>query len=311
MIKNKLIGSTSKKGKDMRKTKLIAGALILGVAFMSAPAFADYNETSTFLSQADNTANAPDFGAIGALADENATFGAGTIQIPAHVYDVPWDTPGCNPNVTMTGGGAIPGEYNCTPGSSGNAFEPTVNIQDVFQAVLEGNVDKVAGAQGIHQYLDSLFSMPGENGSDGLGTNANLLYIDQTLDQDLADLTSGPGLDKGIWQRLHSTVDILGSGNDTSTTGLYPGQTQAIGMDQTVEAFVSDFTPAGTYSAHTLLTSEHDANVVVYLGQWFQGGENLKCGDGVPTALCTHNEFGGHGTITANKFTPNVTQHDP
>ena len=306
MRKNKLIGSTLKKGNDMRKTKLIAGALILGVAFMAAPAFADYNETSTFLSQADNLANAPDFSAIAAAADENPTFGAGTIEIPAHVYDVPWDTPGCNPTVVMSGGAQIPTEYNCTQGDAGQAFEPTVNIQDVFQAVLEGNVDKVAGAQGIHQYLDSLFTMPGENGSDGLGTNANLLYIDQTLDQDLADITSGVAGDKGIWQRLHSTVDILGTGN-----GAGSGDTEAKGMDQTVEAFVSDFTPAGTYSAHTGLTSEHDATVVVYLGQWFQGGQNLKCGLGVPAEICNHTEFGGHGTITTSKFTPNVAQHDP
>lgn len=288
----------------MRKTKLIAAASILGVAFMALPAFADYNHTSTFLSQADNTANAPDFGAIGALADENATFGSGTIVIPFDYSTLSWTTPGCNPQVVDNQSVAISSEYNCLPNDGNQAFEPTVNIQDVFQAVLEGSVDKVGGAQGIAQYLDSLFTMPGENGSDGLGANANLLYIDQTLDQDLADLTTN----QGQWQRLHSTVDILGIGNGAS--GGAP--TQAIGMDQTVEAFVSDFTPAGTYSEHTGKTSEHDATVVVYLGQWFQGGENLKCGEGpVPAAICNHTEFGGHGTITTSKFTPNVAQHDP
>lgn len=284
----------------MRKTKLIAAVSVLGVIFMALPAFADYNQTSTWSNQLDNTANAPDFTAIGNLKDENPTFGAGTIDLPGYLYAVPWDTPGCNPNVTA-GGAAIETTYNCAVNDANQAFEPTVNIQDVFQAVIEGDVDKVAGAQGIHQYLDSLFTMPGENGSDGLGTNANLLYIDQTLDQDLADLTGGPVGGQGIWQRLHSTVDILGTGN-----GAGSGDTMAKGMDQTVEAFLSDTHPAGFSGPNDLGNT-----VVVYLGQWFQGGENLKCGVGVPAEICNHTEFGGHGTITTSKFTPNVAQHDP
>lgn len=277
----------------MRKNTLIAVVLILGVIFMALPAFAGYEETTTFNDQLDHTKFAPDFANIGSLADDNGKpYGPGTIYIPYTGSETtPWDSPGCNPNVEKVGGGAIGTDYNCAVNDAGQALEFNI-IQDLFGAVVEGDASKGAGNQGIAQYLDSLFI-----------ANVDDLYIDQTLDQDLADLTGGATSlgTAGIWQRLHSAVDIIGM---TEEGG---GPRSTMGIDQTVEAYMAD--------KEAYPTSGDSGVVVSYMAQWFQGGVNLKCNPSdtataVTNVVCFHTEFGGHGTVNSTPLSA-PKNHDP
>lgn len=303
----------------MRKNTLIAVVLILGVIFMALPAFADYIETTNWTNQWPAARNAN-----GSMPSTFTTFGyevaygPGTIRVP--YIEPTYDSLGCNNTVTDLNGNPIGTGYNCAPDdlTEENA-EPTLMIQDMFSAVVEGNTDKGAGNKGISQYLDSLFAF----------NEGDKLYIDQTLDQDLADLTGGSSTlgTLGIWQRLHSAVDLTGftDGNGPATLCSDPlatanecvdanyGTTMHLrSIDQTVEAYVADRHPAGTSGSGDL------GNIVLsYMGQWFQAGTNVTCngvgGTDEWNGNCIHNEFGGHGTssLTGTVYTPNVAQHDP
>lgn len=271
----------------MRKIQSLVGGLMLGaVALVATPVYAGYEATDTMLDQADHSTFAGfNWIATGLLADENLGYGVATIAIP---YVGTYGFGGCDPIVSATTGLPIGTAYSCEADTLLSDQNATLILQDVFGQVTEGTVNKADNAQGIAQYLDSLFSFLGDGGA------LTELFIDQTLDQDLADLTMGTSTDPkalGIWQRLHSAFDRA-----FVATPLF----DADSMDQTVEAFMQEEaggTAPGGY-------------VVSYMGQWFQKGANQKCGD-IGATSCTHNEFGGHGTVTATTYTPNVTAHDP
>jgi hypothetical protein len=133
--------------------------------------------------------------------------------------------------------------------------------------------------------LDSLF-LDVNSGSPNV-------WIDQTLDQDLADLTAGGGY-FGIWQRLHQAFDRSGGEGAGSFTGI----------DQTVEAVLQEESGASSFG----VTSSGVAPgiVVSYMGQWFQTGQDMQFGG-------NHTEWGGHGPVTSTPFdgSAGVAIHDP
>jgi hypothetical protein len=284
----------------MRKANALVFVLMLGVvAFLAAPAFAGYTETDNMGDQANHsTYKQTDEGGIGFAADSNRQYGVGTILIP--YTHVTYDFPGCSP-VTDNNGNPIPGTYQCNSAEGADTVDAALILQDVFGMLTEGNVGKAWGNFGIAQYLDSLFDWTGDGqgltyGSLGQGTGMLTQYIDQTLDQDLADLTAGPSGQYGIWQRLHTTFDRVANASGLDEDG----------MDQTVEAYLAE--EGGASWGGGPLTGE----VISYMGQWFQKGSDHRCDGTYATGTsCNHDEFGGHGTITHTEYVPNTTQHDP
>jgi hypothetical protein len=306
----------------MRKSSLFIIMLLVGaVAFTVTPAFADYNQSDVMLDQADNTT----FGmgimtdegdgpgnAVGLLADENPSYGPGTIYIPYHSS---YGFPGCGTvnNGVISEDTGLPQStlYGCDEDEFG--IDAGLILQDLFTEVSEGTTDKLAGQQGIAQYLDSLFAYRGDVGSvlPDLGGNEDQgnVYINQTLDQDLADMTAGSPDEFGIWQRLHvafthtENASILGS----------PGAIHYDhdGVDQTMVAFLSEESSAST--------AVSVGAVVSYLAQWFQLNENQTCAEAETNmglaagSMCTHTEFGGHGPAFAGTTGTQIDtdSHDP
>jgi len=316
----------------MRKNTFFIIMLLVGVAaFAAAPAFADYNQSDVMLDQADNTTfgmgDMTDQGdgpgnSVGLLADENPQYGPGTFRVP---YEGKYGFPGCNatgtyagPNSIALGPDGLPigDAYNCV--GSGD-LDANLIIQDLFSAVTEGVITYVdgkptPGSQGIAQYLDSVFAF---NGVDGLVDPAggdNLaapqvgnVYINQTLDQDLADITAA-GSQYGIWSRFHQAFTHTENADLPDSNGV--SHYDHDGIDQTLIAFLSEESGPGV--------SAEPGIVVSYMAQWFQMGSNESCIDAeanLGVNLCDHTEFGGHGTINGggSSFDPSaaVAAHDP
>ncbi|MBI5756479.1 MAG: hypothetical protein HZA12_06090 [Nitrospirae bacterium] len=304
----------------MRKNKFFFLALGMGMlALTAAPAFAGYDKSDVMIDQADHSA----FGATmfittahgdpmpankwGLAADENPNYGPGTIYVP--YANEPYGIVTCPPIMDEATGSPLAASYSHCPTSSTAAQleeqEATLIISDLFQKVTEGTVAKAANEQGIAQYLDSLFVL-----NKGVTGNQDFSYVDQTLDQDLADMTAGGG-SFGIWQRLHQAVDVAWSGADVVGTPLgAAGDPWIRAIDQTMEAFLSE--ESGSSSLGLTASGVAPGEVVVYLGTWMQVGElNQTCGSlGI---VCNHNEFGGHGTVSASTYNGNSVTgaHDP
>jgi hypothetical protein len=300
----------------MRKNSLLVIMLLVGaVAFTVAPAFADYNQSDIMLDQADNTvfgmgtmsstADGPG-NAVGLLADENPSYGPGTIYIPYHSS---YGFPGCstvNAGVLDDNGDPMSADYGCAEDPGG--ISAGLILQDLFAQVSEGTTAKAADNQGIAQYLDSLFAYRGDIGNVTQSTDQGNVYVNQTLDQDLADITAGPSNQYGIWQRLHQA--FVHAENGTATNATFP-HFDFDGIDQTVVAFLSEEGGPGTISSTGVVMS--------YMAQWFQMGSTLSCADAETGfslsagELCTHTEFGGHGTsfsgTTGTQI--NTVSHDP
>jgi hypothetical protein len=312
----------------MRKSTLFIIMLLMGaVALTVAPAFAEYNQSDNMLDQADNTVfgmgdmslNNPagPANSVGILADENPIYGPGTIYIPYYSH---YGFPGCgtvNNGVIGQYDGVDVGPqsplYGCDEDELG--IDAGLILQDLFTQVNEGTTDKEKGAQGIAQYLDSLFAYNG----GGLSTpdlagnlDQGTVYINQTLDQDLADITAAtnstfPTGQFGVWQRLHVAFVHAENGTPSNSTFTHFDHD---GIDQTMVAFLSEESGPGTEVAA--------GEVISYLGQWFQMGGEMSCADaeaadGVGIQLCSHDEFGGHGAAfvgsTGTKI--DTTSHDP
>lgn len=276
----------------MRKTNALMFVLMLGVmAFMAVPAFAEYTQSHSQAGGWDlvdtivGPVNHPTFGNTVLDGFNAPEYGPASIRIP--YSPAVYDFAGCDAVLDINGN-SLPTTYSCTEEEGTTGDSATLILQDVFGMMLEGTVEKAAGSMGIAQFLDSLFDWTG----DGEGTITSQ-YIDQTLDQDLADLSlSTPTI--GIWQRLHTSFDRV-----ANSSGL-----DEDGMDQTVESFMSDEAVGGTASTYA------GGQVISYMAQWFQKGSNHECGD--PGTNCVHNEFGGHGSLdTGTTFVPNQAQHDP
>lgn len=288
----------------MRKNNSLVVALALGaMTFVVSPVFAGYDASDVMLDQADHTAfsglqltlglDGFTANSIGHLADENGrAYGPGTILIPYVGGDGVggYGFPGCPTNVTDKSGNPISSAYNCV---DDGATDADLIIQDVFGMVTEGDVTKAKGSQGIAQYLDSLFA-----GNTPSTTGFTKTFVDQTLDQDLADMSAGPSNQYGIWQRLHTSFNR----NYDSAAGI-----DSDGLDQTIEAFMAEESGAANGTTGLTASGVIPGEVISYMAQWFQKGANLDC----PTALCTHTEFGGHNTVASTLFVPNTTQHDP
>jgi hypothetical protein len=304
---------------NMRKSSFFIIMLLVGVvAFTVTPAFAEYNQSDVMLDQADNTVfgmgDMTDEGdgpgnSVGLLADENPSYGPGTIYIPYHSS---YGFPGCG---TVNGGVisedlGIPqsDSYGCAEDEGG--IDAGLILQDLFAQVNEGNTAKEAGAQGIAQYLDSLFAYRGDIGNveaDTLGDDdQGNVFINQTLDQDLADMTAASN-QYGIWQRLHVAFTHTENAEVPSAAMHYDHD----GIDQTMISFLSEESGPGV--------DVEPGVVISYLAQWFQMGENQTCAEGESNmgldagSLCTHTEFGGHGTAFAGTTGTqiNTASHDP
>jgi hypothetical protein len=297
--------------------------LVGAVAFTVAPAFAEYNQSDIMLDQADNTV----FGmgdmsttvdgpgnSVGILADENPSYGPGTIYIPYHSS---YGFPGCGTvnNGVISSDTGLPqsDSYGCAEDEGG--IDAGLILQDLFAQMNEGTTDKLAGQQGIAQYLDSLFAYsglglnnPDTSGDDDQGS----LYINQTLDQDLADLTAAPSTaypngQFGIWQRLHVAFQHSENGT-TSTLTLQSFEHDNDAIDQTMVAFLSEESGPGT----AVVAGE----VISYMAQWFQKGTPESCSEAeaaMGVTMCSHTEWGGHGTafpgVTGTQI--NTASHDP
>jgi hypothetical protein len=113
--------------------KLFVFALMMGVlSFAVVPAFAGYEETDVMLDQADHSTFAPNWASIGDLADENPSYGNGTITLPYAASIASYDG-GCPTNVVDANGDPIGSAYNCADGLE--ALDPDLIIQDLFTAV--------------------------------------------------------------------------------------------------------------------------------------------------------------------------------
>jgi hypothetical protein len=302
----------------MRKSVFFVIMLLVGaVAFSVSSAFAEYNQSDVMLDQADNTiygmGTMTDEGdgpgnSVGLLADENPSYGPGTINIPYHSS---YGFPGCgtvNAGVLDDNGDPMSDSYGCA--EDGGGIDAGLILQDVFAMVTEGNTAKIGGAQGIAQYLESLFAYRGDVGNVlpdlGGDDDQGNVYINQTLDQDLADVTAASN-QYGIWQRLHvafthtESASVVGSGVHYDHDGI----------DQTMVSFLSEESGPGTAVAA--------GEVISYLAQWFQIGENQTCAEAEGNMglgageLCTHTEFGGAGpAFTGTTGTQiDITSHDP
>jgi hypothetical protein len=300
----------------MRKNSILIIMLLVGVvAFTVAPAFADYNQSDIMLDQADNTV----FGMgdmsttvdgpgnyLGIRADDNTPYGPGTIEIPYHTT---YGFPGCgtvNAWVTDDQGNGMSTLYGCNEDELG--IDAGLILQDLFSEVKEGTTAKLPGQQGIAQYLDSLFAYNGQGLSspDLTGNNdQGTVYINQTLDQDLADLTAGSPDQWGIWQRLHQNFVHAENGTPGNSTFSH---FDADGIDQTLVAFLSEEGGPGTISSTGV--------VISYMAQWFQMGNFPTCGEAEVLGnvnLCSHTEVGGHGSAFqgATGTQVDITSHDP
>jgi hypothetical protein len=301
----------------MRKNSLLIIMLLVGVvAFAVTPAFADYNQSDNMLDQADNTVfgmgdmsdqgNGP-ANSVGLLADENPSYGPGTITIPYHSS---YGFPGCstvnNGVISEDTGDPQSALYGCDEDELG--IDAGLILQDLFAQVTEGTTGKVPGAQGIVQYLDSLFAY---QGADGLvnpeianDNDQGNVYINQTLDQDLADITAA-GSQYGIWQRLHVAFQHSENGTPGNSTFTHHDNDA---IDQTMVAFLSEESGPGTQ----VVAGE----VMSYLAQWFQKGTPETCSEAetaMGVTLCSHTEFGGHGSafVGTTGTEINTVSHDP
>jgi hypothetical protein len=274
--------------------------LLAVMSFAVAPAFAGYESTDVMLDQADHTTFIGfDYGLMGSGADENGEpYGPATIVIP---YVGLYGFQGC-PSIYDTDGALVPTSYNCNlePEDLADNQDASLIIQDMFAMVTEGELTPKAGVEwlssgwGITQVLDSLFAAA----NNVSGQNYNAIYVDQTLDQDLANLDPSTGI--GIAQRLHSAFDL----NDPS------GVPEPDSIDQTIAAYMFE------ESGDTIGTSGLTASGVVpgyvqsYMAQWFQKGEDHTCQNAVGVS-CNHVESGGHGDVTGTIYIPDVEGHDP
>lgn len=311
----------------MRKNIFFMLTLMLVVFSVAVvPAFAGYDKSDMMLDQADHSL----FGATmftstgehsgmpvnkwGNLADENPIYGPGTIYVPyanstygiVRCPDIQVGEPG-GPYV------GLQTSYNHCPGGFDGEQEANLIIQDLFTQVTEGSYGKVLGAQGIAQYLDSLFAYVS---NDSATSGGDAIYIDQTLDQDLADLTAG-GSQFGIYQQFHQAFDISSTADfvgGASTAGNALPDSDHRNIDQTIIAFLSE--ESGSSSLNLTPSGVAPGEVISYLGMWFQIGQDQDCPTGPTTAagssICHHAEWGGHGTVSATDHTNfNVTAHDP
>lgn len=317
----------------MRKnTYFILMLMFVVLSLAVAPAFAGYDHGDVMMDQADHHTlsgfNAfyqqkGDHGTAntwGQLADENPIYRPGTIYIPyANKTYGFWDCPDVQVGEPGKPTIGLKKEYQHCPSpdpNTGGFYEQEAKliIQDLFTVVTEGTVKKDPHAKGIAQYLDSLFVFSNPDGEANSGDEA--VYISQTLDQDLADMygETNPitGVAYGLWQRLHSAVDILATrplnDNYASTTSGFdplndPGDPIGRAFDFTMEQYLGEESGASSLGLTKSLVAPGD--VIVYLGEWFQMGDKNTCPN------CTHNEWGGHGTVTASPYKPSLTQHDP
>jgi len=190
----------------MRKNSFVVIAMLFAVmSFAVVPAFAGYESTDVMLDQADHSTFAGiDWAAIGSAADENTPYGPVTINIP---YVGGYGFAGC-PDIYDANNVLVPTSYNCQEDTLADDQDASSIIQDMFAMVTEGVLTPKAGVEwlssgwGINQVLDSLFAAA----NNVSGQNYNAIYVDQTLDQDLANLDPSTGL--GIAQRLHSAFDL-------------------------------------------------------------------------------------------------------
>jgi hypothetical protein len=315
----------------MRKNTFFIIMLLVGVvAFVAAPAFAEYNESDVMMDQADNSLfgmgsmlTGPDGpgNSVGQAADDNPNYGPGTFRVP---YATQYGFPGCDngtlggPNTLALGpdGNPISATYNCE-GTGDTGMEANLIIQDLFTKVSEGTIGtpKPAGGDfGIAQYLDSLFAYNGVDGNvdplqnvaeNAAAPQSGNVYINQTLDQDLADITAASN-QFGIWQRFHQAF------THTENAELGPNSHyDHDGIDQTLIAFLSEESGPDTAAAAP-------GEIMVYMAQWFQIGGNQSCTEAetnLGVNLCDHTEFGGHGTVNGGgvAFNPASTEaaHDP
>ena len=328
--------SFNREANIMRKSSLwITKMLMVGaVAFTVTPAFADYNQSDVMLDQADNSVfgmgsvyntTAGPGNSVGLLADENPMYGPGTIEIPYHSY---YGFPGCG---TVNGGvissdtlQAQSSAYGCGGAADAQGIDVGLIIQDLFTEVSEGQiaaVKPVGGDRGISQFMDSLFAY------SGLGNNAptvddpntplinendnsdqGSVYINQTLDQDLADITAAGNL-YGIWDLFHQAFTHTENAELGTIAGVHTFYDHD-GIDQTVIGFLSEESGPSTVEIAAL------GEVRSYMAQWFQMGENESCTQAetnLGVNLCDHTEFGGHGTVTSSRFDPSAATaaHDP
>jgi hypothetical protein len=294
----------------MRKTSLVFSMLFIGVlAFVSVPAFAEYDSSHNILDQVDHTGNSgmgevnlPAQGTTGLTnqtgfdADDNGhAYGPETIVVP--YTGLIYNFAGCDP-VLDENGAPVSSAYGCGPSEAfGFGEAADLIIQDVFGSVVEGDSSKGAGNRGITQYFDSLIAT--DTNSDPLGSygtpdNEHLLLSD-TLDQELADLAI-PG--NGIYQRLHVAFSRLVDLRVSTT------EYDEDGIDQTVEAYVE-----GDNVSH--VTGVAAGKTISYMAQWFQKGAPQDCTAPEAAGLCDHTEFGGHSDITSTPYVPDPLQHDP
>lgn len=335
----------------MRKNTFFFILMLMFVVLSLAvtPAFAGYDKGDVMMDQADhhtfsgwNAFNPNingDHGTSntwGQRADENPVYRPSSIVIPYanKTYGI-WDCPDIyvgEPKdivgVSIGSMAKLHDQYSHCPTAqpgSNNFYEQEAKliIQDLFNVVTEGSTVKNPNAKGISQYLDSLFSF--SNPDQEANTSNEVVYIDQTLDQDLAHMygesvvVNGQNVNLGLWQRLHTAVDIVSSKTIANQMGLNsawidPRDANARSFDFTMEQYLAEESlPKSSLNPNVTINGLGQGVVISYLGTWFQMGENLKCGSafGTGTLNCTHNEFGGHGTVTASPYKTNLTQHDP
>jgi len=280
----------------MRKiNSLIVSVLFVGVvAFMAAPAFADYLETGAWNNQLNNTT----FGVSPTGFGIGSTpYGPEAIVVP---YEGEYGFPGCEP-VTVNDG--INPPYLLTnPSYVCNTEDVAVDssdllIEDIFGYVQEGDSAKVAGNQGFTQSMDN-FVASNVGGQTALttGADAEHFLFSATLDQEIADLDL---TGNGIYQRLHNHFSRL---VDLTLATPYDED----GQDQTMIAYVSDHAIADPDG------SNPDGRMISYVAQWWQKGTEQNCSTPEAAGLCNHDEFSaGHGTVTGSVYSPNLLGHDP